>query len=105
MIQHLGLDRPWARREDPAELLISIFEVQGDLGLSTYLSRETASSTAGASPCAAARARRAPSASSEPVEGWELVSAGPDGQADADDVVGNPHGRVTVERDLRRRGG
>lgn len=93
-VMHLGLDRPWARRGDPSELPISIFEIQDQLGLSTYLSREHLFDAWG-QPFALRPVRgRSRFRFLEPVEGWELVSPGPDGRAGTGDDVVDPFARV-----------
>ncbi|MCB9594228.1 MAG: hypothetical protein H6719_15960 [Sandaracinaceae bacterium] len=94
-IQTLGLDLPWARRGDEEELLLSVFEIQDQLsGSSEYLSREHLFDAWG-QPFVLRRVRGRPRFRFlEPVEGWELVSPGPDGRPGTGDDVVDPFARV-----------
>lgn len=94
-VRERGLDRPWARRGDPGQLVVSVFELQHELTqMSEYLSREHLFDGWG-QPFVLRPARGAARFRFlTPVEGWELVSPGPDGRAGTADDVVDPFARV-----------
>ncbi|MBW2463551.1 MAG: hypothetical protein JRH11_18010, partial [Deltaproteobacteria bacterium] len=88
-----GLDRPWARRGDPAEYLITLLDghssFSGDWPEAGHLYD-------GWGRPFVLRPARGGSRFTflEPVSGWELVSAGPDGRAGTGDDLVDPFARV-----------
>lgn len=88
-----GLDRPWARRGDPAEYPVTLLDGGGDFA---HEWPERAHLFDGwGRPLSLRPARgRARFDFLEPVAGWELVSAGPDGRPGTRDDLVNPFSRV-----------
>ncbi len=88
-----GLDRPWARRGDPAEYLTTLLDgttsFSGDWPEAGHLYD-------GWGRPFVLRPARGGSRFTflEPVSGWELVSAGPDGRAGTGDDLVDPFARV-----------
>ncbi|RLB52561.1 MAG: hypothetical protein DRJ42_14515 [Deltaproteobacteria bacterium] len=88
-----GLDRPWARRGDPAEYLTTLLDggtsFSGDWPESGHLYD-------GWGRPFVLRPARGGSRFTflEPVSGWELISAGPDGRAGTGDDLVDPFARV-----------
>jgi len=93
-VRHHGLDRPWARRGDPSEYLATFLDGQGQYG-SQWPERSHLFDGWG-TPFVLRRAPggRARFSFLDPVPGWELVSAGPDGRAGTGDDVVDPFARV-----------
>ncbi|MBX3271519.1 MAG: hypothetical protein KF729_14735 [Sandaracinaceae bacterium] len=94
-VRRLGLDLPWARRGDPAELVLSVFDHQHELGLEHHASQADLFDGWG-QPFVL---RRAPGGRArfrflEVLEGWELASAGPDGRPGTADDVTDPFARA-----------
>lgn len=93
----LGLDRPWARRGDPSQLVVSLLDLANSYRVEFTVppSRELLFDGWGQPfVLRPARGGRAAFRFLEPVDGWELVSVGPDGRAGTGDDISDPFARV-----------
>lgn len=94
---HLGLDRPWARRGDPTQLVVSLLDLASNYTVEFTETPDRQSLFDGwGQPFVLRRTRgvRARFRFLEPIEGWELVSVGPDGRAGTGDDIVDPFARV-----------
>lgn len=94
LVRERGLDRPWARRGDP-RLLVSALVEAGDISFHPEWPRREALFDAWGHPFVL---HRSPGGGRfdflEPVEGYVLASAGPDGRVGTADDVDDPFERV-----------
>lgn len=94
LVRERGLDLPWALRGDPRELVVSLLEVREMGGFSVWPERAMLFDAWG-QPFVLRRVRgRSRFSFLQPVEGWELVSPGPDQRPGTRDDVVDPFARV-----------
>ena len=94
LVHDRGLDRPWARRGDPAQLVVSLVE-SPDVAWSPEYPERSHLFDGWGQPFVLRPVRgRARFDFLQPVPGWELASAGPDGRLGTGDDVVDPFARV-----------
>ena len=94
LVRDRQLDVSWARRGDPAQYLVAMLEAQ-DVGWSSIYPERDHLFDGWGNPLALRPSRgRGRFTFLEPVPGWELVSAGPDGRLGTGDDMVDPFARV-----------
>ncbi len=90
------LDLPWGRRGDPRDLVVSLLDVASTMSFPPELTPQRRYLFDGwGQPFVLRRVRgRARFRFLTPVDGWELVSAGPDGRIGTRDDMADPFARV-----------